>query len=133
MNRSKKQFHETTVHSSPANSGQHAHPIKIVHNDALRPESDPSSVSSPSGAVQSEKTKIFYVLERIRQTQQLFMQHQCTELLAGQGQASWINVDDYVEDNNKTLLDLLGQITDQHDSLSVNVIHFLAQIHLKDT
>lgn len=83
--------------------------------------------------MQSEKTKIFYVIERIRQTQQLFTQHQCPELLTGQDQSSWINIDDYVENNNKTLLDLLGQIMDQHDSLSVNVIHFLAQIHLKDT
>jgi len=142
MNRSKKQFHETTVLQGAESIGHQNtnfnHPIKIVHNEALRPESDPSSTTntisnSPSGAMQSEKTKIFYIIERVRQTQQLFMQHKCTDLLMGKDQSSWINIDDYVENNNKTLLDLLGQIMDQHDSLSVNVIHFLAQIHLKDT
>lgn len=117
----------------PESNDHQSHPIKIVHNEALRPESDPSSTNSPIGAMQAEKTKIFYIIERIRHTQQLFMKHKCTELLMGKDQCSWINIDDYVENNNKTLLDLLGQIMDQHDSLSVNVIHFLAQIHLKDT
>lgn len=115
------------------NIGHQSHPIKIVQNEALRPETDLSSSNSPNGALQSEKTKIFYIIERIRQTQQLFMHHKCTDLLMGKDQSSWINIDDYVENNNKTLLDLLGQIMDQHDSLSVNVIHFLAQIHLKET
>ena len=133
MNRSKKQFHETTVLKAPESIDRQSHPIKIVHNEALRPESRPSSANSPSAAMQSEKTRIFYIIERIRHTQQLFVHHKCAELLTGKEQSSWINIDDYVENNNKTLLDLLGEIMDQHDSLSVNVIHLLAQVHLKET
>lgn len=86
---------------------------------------------------EAERRQIYYILERLQQTQEQFSAHGCSNLLVGDDDSNVIDISQYLNSennkNNGTMLDLLSQVTEQHTILSVNVIELLAELQLKNS
>ena len=65
---------------------------------------------------EAERRQMYFILERLRRTQEQFSAHGCSNLLVGDNDSNVIEISQYLNSengkNNGTVLDLLSQVTE---------------------